>query len=430
MANKIENSPITLTPDRAACKSIPEIPMAVQDAFGSKATVVGQRGRWCGLVLQDGAHVFAWFASGKLVASAVTTKIMFTQTLESDADGRALVIGEPDRLYAVDRSGASRCLGVLADGERASSACWLPGGGIAVALGRSVCIYALHSGRLRPRVRFEATHDEIYGLRCFDDDPSQLTLAAIADDRGSLYAIPSDDQVRVLADWDDLDLADVRMFIDESGRVTWLPDGPTLGAAGDLTRLDGVAEAWATLAAFPLATLSVNPAPELLEGPDLPAPERSLTVTTAPVPDAVIPPSLDRFGPLTAAFIRLLRAGPKREQPDVTMLKLIREGMPVDLRAYVHAWACHVPSHPTVYEYWSAPPRLETAPHLTKLVGQALSIGTFASGEPILARLSGAGSCEVVMIDEEGQLYRYRGLEGFFADLERRKPDDWDWELA
>jgi hypothetical protein len=158
--------------------------------------------------------------------------------------------------------------------------------------------------------------------------------------------------------------------------------------------------------------------------------EAKVEARASMAPDALTPPSLDRLGRWTCALIRMLRAAPQRSAPNMEVLKLIRAGMPHDLRAYVHAWAAHTPNNPAVYEWWMNAPKLETREFVLKHAGESVQLGIFASGEPIVARLGSAGSCEVVMIDEEGIPYRYRGLEGFLMDLHMRAPgkfelDDW-----
>lgn len=433
VANRIPNSPITLRPDRDAWRSIPEVPFAVQDAFGAKAHVVLHRERWRALVPRAPGHVFAWFDGREARATGVTTQMLYGQTLESDDRGRALVIGGAGRsLYAVEPSGVATCLGVLTDGPKIRTACWLRRGGVALAIDREICIYTPDAdGRLRPRLRFVASH-EPSGLRSLPSDDDQVfVVASMYDDRGAIYAIDDEGRVFTLADFDELEMTDVQLFLDETGNRTMLPDGATITMAGGLARIEGLAEAIAECSYAPLTELAGEAAPELEPGPDLAAPDQAtLEVRSSPVPDAGAPPSLDRLAPLTAALIRMLRAAPKRSAPDIEVLKLIRAGMPDDLRAYVHAWAVHDPNNPAVYEFWMDRPRLETREFIREHAGDSVRLGIFASGEPIVARLSGTGRCEVVMIDEEGIPYRYRGLEGFLLDLQTRAPgrfelDDW-----
>lgn len=416
---------ITLTPDRDAWRSLPELPLAVLDAFGPRALVVAQQGRYCALVPNAGRHRFAWFADGRLRSSAVTTSQIYAQTLEHDANGRALVIaGAGEWLYAVDESGAATCLGTLA-ADTTSCACWLPEGRVALELGDSIAVYGPGpAGNLIALQRFDTRLAEVLGLRCIHADAERCVIAAMSDRHGALFVLEAGGVVRVLAEFDDLELADVRIFLDETGKHTLLPEGPLISSNGDPTRVEGLASALASAATLPLAPTSAEPAPPLEPGPDLPAPSSPLVVHVEPVHDAALPPPLERLGTLTRALIRMLRAAPARSEPDAATLQLIRAGMPDDLRAYVHAWACHALSHPAVDEWWLAAPRVDGRPFVRELAGEALSIGTFASGEPILARLASAtSSCEVVMIDEEGVPYRYRGLEGFLDDLRSRAAD-------
>jgi hypothetical protein len=73
-------------------------------------------------------------------------------------------------------------------------------------------------------------------------------------------------------------------------------------------------------------------------------------------------------------------------------------------------------------------PRPITAGFLHELAGDdCIQLGIYASGEPILARVTGDG-CEVLEISEEGELVRYRGLEGFLLHQKLRRADG-DFEL-
>jgi hypothetical protein len=74
-------------------------------------------------------------------------------------------------------------------------------------------------------------------------------------------------------------------------------------------------------------------------------------------------------------------------------------------------------------------PTLVEREFIRKHAGDSIQLGIFASGEPIVARLNSSGSCEVVMIDEEGVPYRYYGLEGFLADLQMRTPNSAKFDL-
>jgi hypothetical protein len=435
VANIIANSPITLTADPDTWATDREVPFAVQDSFGPKASIVSHQGRWRGLVAREGGSVFAWFDGRKLVASGVVTPDGFAQSLESDPKGRALVIGGAGNgcLYAVDPSGAAACLGVLAEGQKIATACWLADGGVAFLLGATLCIYRPDSeGRLRPQVRFESTHCGAWGLRSLPhDNPEVIVLVALEDDRGAIYAITPDARVHTLAAYEKLEFADVRLCLDETGQRMLLPDGPIIANGPSLTEIGGIAEALGVLDALPLVEPFAEPAPEFAEGPDLPAPgpDAVLEVRVEPVADAHVAPKLERLGTLTAALIKMLRAGHARSSADPEILKLIRAGMPVDLRAYVHAWAMYEPKHQTVYEFWMGPPKLVNDEYIRKHTGEALKLGTFASGEPILGCLGGSGYCSVVMIDEEGLPYRYSGIEGFLRDLQMRAPEGAVFEL-
>ncbi|HVI03730.1 MAG TPA: hypothetical protein VM869_33790 [Enhygromyxa sp.] len=436
VVNRIAASPITLSPVPNAWRSIPEVPIAVQDGFGPKAIAVLQRGRWRGLVPRAGASVFAWLDGRELRATRLSTRVTRSQTLESDEAGRALVIGGTgNSLYAVEPSGAATCLGVLPDGETITTACWLPRGGVAMQLGRDLCIHTPGpAARLLPRLRFRAVHPEYSSLRSLPiahDDV--FTIAAMYDDRGAIYAIDDAGRAHILAEFEQLAIADIQLFMDETGYRTMLPDGPTISIDGSLATVDHLEDAIARREQLPEIELSVDPAPELDAGQDLAPPDASeakLEVRVSMPLDALIEPSLDRLGTLTTALIRMLRAAPQRSAPNMEILKLIRSGMPHDLRAYIHAWATHAPLSPAVYEFWMEPPKLESREFIREHAGDAISLGTFASGEPILARLSSSPSCEVVMIDDEGVPYRYRGLEGFLLDLQLRADgafelDDW-----
>jgi hypothetical protein len=321
-------------------------------------------------------------------------------------------------------------------GVRLERACWLPRGGVAVLVDRDICIYTPNAeGRLRPRLRFGALSPEFSALRCLPSSDDQvMVLAAVYDDRGAIYSIDSDGRVHILADFERLAMADVQLFLDETGNRTMLLNGAAITLDANPATVEGIEQAIAQREQLPLAELSVEPAPELEAGPDLPAlGEDAAKVENqqpAMAPDALTQPSLDRLGRLTKALIRMLRAAPERSAPDMEVLKLIRSGMAHDLRAYIHAWAVHAPNNPAVYEFWMATPKLETREFIRKHAGESVQLGIFASGEPIVARMHSAGSCEVVMIDEEGVPYRYSGLEGFLLDLKMRAPgelelDEW-----
>lgn len=432
VVNLIPDSPITLVTDPDTWRSVSDVPIAVLDGFGPKAIAVVDRGRWRALVPRAGASVFAWLDGGEVRASGLTTRVTRGQTLESDESGRALVIGGVgNSLYAVERSGAATCLGVLADGQTITTACWLPGGGVALLLGPDVCIYMPDGdGGLRPRSRFRSVHPNSSSMRSFVIAQHQaFVLAAVYDDRGVFYAIEPDGRASILANFEGLDIADIQLFLEETGYCTMLPDGYTVSAAGMLARIEGLEQAFARREQAPAAEHGGELPPELAAGPDIAAPteeQAKLEIRVAPPPDALTPPSLDRLGQLTAALIRMLRAAPKRSAPNMEILKLIRSGMPHDLRAYVHAWATHAPNNPAVYEFWMAPPKLETREIVRRHTGDAIDLGTFASGEPIAARLQGVGNCEIVMIDDEGLPYHYRGLEGFLLDLQLRASEGFE----
>ena len=140
-------------------------------------------------------------------------------------------------------------------------------------------------------------------------------------------------------------------------------------------------------------------------------------------------PALDKLPPLTRALIKMLRAAEVRPTPLAEVTSLIGKTTPLDLHAYIHAWATYRPNAPAVDEFWLEQPRRITTGHLQKVVRNSIQLGTYASGEPILARtVKGSSRCEVIMIDEEGALSRYRGLEGFLLDLKARAKGD-EFEL-
>ncbi|PRP90313.1 hypothetical protein ENSA5_65600 [Enhygromyxa salina] len=436
MPNLIPGSPVRLEEDSEARRSLPEVPFAVQDAFGAKAQVVLHRGRWSALAKRGGRHAFALFDGEGAKLSAVRTTVLFGQTLEVDAAARSLVIGGSGQLlYAVEPDARARCLGELPAPGRIESACWLPDGGVAFVLGSEIHVHrAAATGELEPALCFRPEMDEIYGLRCLPHPREReiCVIAAAAERDAGLWAVSAAGQVHALARWDDLDLAEVRLCLDETGLRLMLPETATLAVGGGLSRVLGLAQSLRVLDSLP--SVPSEPAPALVEGQTLAAPgaaEAKLEVTVAVAPDAKVAPALDRLGPLTAALIRMLRAGAERTTPDPEVLKLIRANMPVDLRAYVHAWAMYAPTNPTVYEFWAASPQPVTHGFIRELVGDSLQLGIFASGEPIVARRSGSSRCEVMMIEEEGIPCRYRGLEGFLADLQMRASelDDWTFEL-
>jgi hypothetical protein len=132
-------------------------------------------------------------------------------------------------------------------------------------------------------------------------------------------------------------------------------------------------------------------------------------------------PALDKLPPLTRALIKMLRASEVRPTPLAELSSLIDKTTPLDLHAYIHAWATHQPNAPVVDEFWLEQPKRITSGPLHRLARDSIQIGTLASGEPILARPSkGSSRCEVTMIDEEGVPTRYRGLEGFLLILKER----------
>ena len=432
MRNLVTDSPITLTSDPSFWRSQPEVPMVVQDGFSGGEAVV-QGGRWRGLIDGGKQHRFAWVEGGKLVASSLTTPRKFGQSLESDARGRALVLGgQGESIHAVEPPGAATCLGTLAEGKL-GTACWVPGGGVAGTFGDDIVVYAptQDGAGLQPRVRFAAPRRNLSGLRCLPSpDPAVVILGGFAFDDGFLVALGPNDEVRLLADFTGLDLGDIRACLDETGTRTLLPDGAAISTGGGLTKVEGLGPAIEALDRWP----TIEPrgvAPTLTGGGEAQAaPSEPLPPPEAkPAADAAVAPSLARLGRLTAALIKMLRAAPARPSPDASLLALIRPSTPTDVRALIHAWAVHAPNNPTVYEFWMAPPKPDTRPFVRELAGECVGIGIFASGEPILARLAGGDETEVVMIDEEGQPYRYRGLEEFLSDLQMRAPSDSTFEL-
>lgn len=432
MGDESVSSPIAITPQQDAWRTIPEVPASVVDAFGPKAQVVLHRDRWRGLVPRRSGHVFAWLDGKVATATGVRTTSTFYQTLESDERGNALVIGGAgEALFSVAPTGEATALGALPEGVLAMTACWLDDGGVAFASRTGeLFVYAKGEHGLEPRARFAATISEIWGLRALPHRAKRgvQVIAGMADRDGAIYAITPEGVVHELARYSDLDLAEVRLCLDETGNYMLLPEGSSIALGGSLASVDNLDRALLGLGGCP--TLDTQPPPQLGATEAPPMPEQSaIAITIQPAPDAATPPSLDRLGPLTAALIRMLRAAPKRSTPDADLLNSIRSNMPTDLRAYVHAWAVHNPNNPTVYEFWMAAPRVVEHPFIVEQAGESLHLGIFASGEPIVARRGGGGpSTQVVMIDEEGIPYRYSGLEGFLMDLQMRAPDD-DFEL-
>lgn len=434
MNNLVADSPVSLVTDPSFWSRVPEVPFAVDTGFGKGEAVLHQK-IWRGLVEREGKQVFAWVEGNKLMATAMTDARRNGQSLESDAAGRALVIGADSRsLFAVERSGAARCLGVLGEGT-IRVAGWLPDGGVVAVIDEDLCVYgpadADADAVLQPRLRIASNWRHLAGIRSLPSpDPAVLILTGFAFDIGMILAIGPDERVRVLADFEGLGSADIRVCLDETGMRTALPSGPSVSIDGGLARVEGLDAALASLDRFPELETQ---APPTLAASANPQPSASvgevIRAEPKPVADASVPPDLIRLPPLSAALIKLLRDAPQRSEPDPRVLALIREGMPIDLRAYVHAWACYDPNNPTVYEFWMAAPRVEDRAWIREHAGDCLAIGSFASGEPILARHGGGAETQIVMIDEEGQPYRYRGFEGFLADLKMRSPDDSEFEL-
>src|SRR5690606_874477 len=104
----------------------------------------------------------------ELKASGLATNVFFSQSLESDASGRVLVIGgKGESLYAVDGSCNATCLGVLPEDQKIRTACWLPRGGVAALIGSTVAIYTPGpDGRLLARLRFDVKLPDVMGMRC------------------------------------------------------------------------------------------------------------------------------------------------------------------------------------------------------------------------------------------------------------------------
>jgi hypothetical protein len=425
-------SPVRLTVDREAIRLLPEIPDEVVDAFGSKVLVVHQRDRWIGLVPHEGGLRPTRLLEGRLQPSATITTRSFGQLLDTNEAGRTLVVGgQGESLFAIEPDASARCLGVMVDdgwtssGERVRFECaaWLPDGGVAALVGADVCLYAAaDEGPLVPRARLATGMSRPDGVRRI---PGLDVVIVATEDRLSVLALDADVGARELARIDDLALVGVQFFLDETGNRVSLLEGPWIFLDGDAARIDGLEQALAMRAEFPPLPAAESPAPVLIRGEDRPAPSEPPPKVVARVePDALLEPDLRRLWPLTRAVIRMLRSAGRRATPDMEMLKLIRPDMPDDLRAWVHAWATHHPLAPAVDEFWMAPPRPVTEPYLRELAGMAVHLGTYASGEPILARRSTGPSCQVVMIDEEGIPYRYHGIEAFLADLRMRCEED------
>lgn len=423
-------TPIRLIRDRQASRQLPEVPWDVADAFGSKTLVVLQRGRWTALVQHEGEFRLARLVDDGLRVSAKVTAHSFGQLLDTDEHGRTLVVGgKGESLFVVEPDGSARCLGVMTDeawtrGEqhpRFYGATWLADGGVAALLWDDLCIYApTEAGPFEPRSRVVLTG--LAGIQSIRRLPGFDALVIAADDRLLVVALEPDGGVRELARFEDLQMVSVEYCLDETGNRLALLDGPMVFFDGDVGRLEGVDEALAARDQFPLLPAAESPAPVLARGDDRPAPTAELTPkpSAGVQPDALLEPDERRLGSLTRAMIRMLRSATARSAPDMEMLKLIRPGMSIDLRAFVHVWATHSPAAPAVYEFWLAAPRMVTEKRFGKFVGKAIHLGILASGEPVFAQLANGPSYQVVMIDEEGVPYRYRGIEGFLQDLRMR----------
>ncbi|MEM9069824.1 MAG: hypothetical protein AAGE52_15025 [Myxococcota bacterium] len=419
MRNETAGSPISLTTSSAP---IPEVPHRVADAFSPGSTVILQDGRWRGLLKENGL-TFAWFDGARAVATGVRTRVMYGQTLESDADGRALVIGGAgESLFAVDGEGSATSLAALPKDSHATSACWLHDGGVAFVTGSgSLQVHRATEEGLRPVAAVELSLDP-WSFRCAPPIADDVyALIGMADFVGVVLAVDLTGTVYELARFPNLSLGDTRLSLDETGERLLLParDHVNVGG-GDLSIVTGLEEAVSRRSDF--ATRDATVPPVLSPGKAPAAKLAAVDARPAVAPDAAVEPKL-AFGPLTTALIRMLRSAPKRSKPAEDILALIRPGMPTDLRAYVHAWATRSPLSPTVYEFWMASPTLVTREWILDLVGSSLQIGIFASGEPILGRLRNT-SKSIVMIDEEGVPYEYHGLEGFLSDLQMRAPKD------
>jgi hypothetical protein len=341
MRNLVADSPITLTTDHDA--AIPDVPPVVEDAFGRRALATLHRDRWCALIPRDGGHVFAWLGGRSALTTAITTHVTSSQTLESDPAHRALVIaGEGEALYAVEPDGTAHCLGVLPGQARARTACWLAGGGVAIHVGDELQLHVPGAGGgdtapLVPLARIPARTSSLV-MRCLphERDAAIHVLAFMADDRGALLAITHAGDVHTLADFEELDLGDVRLFLDETGDRTQLRDGATLSLGAQPTTVGGIAQALAALDRFPRLAASLPP-PPLVAGPDRDPTGALLELPRTPPAAAARAPALDRLAPLTRALIAMLRSAPAVPTPRPELLQLIRERMPLELRAYLHA---------------------------------------------------------------------------------------------
>ncbi len=424
-------SPIRLTVDSDAVRLLPEIPDEVVDAFGHRIFVVCQRGRWVGLVPHEGGFRLTRLVAERMLSSAVITARSFGQMLDTDEAGRTLVIGgQGESLVSVEPDGSARCLGVMVDDGwtdggsriRFELAAWLKDGVVAAVRG-DLCFYAFAGDEpLVPRWRLATGLAQIDGVRWF---PELDVVLVGAEDVLLVLGLDEDVGARELARLEGLPLVGVQFFLDETGNRVALLEGPWVFLDGRVARLAGLAQALEICEQFLPLPVPQSPAPILLRGEDRPAPGDAPREVVARIePDALQEPSLSRLGPLTRAAILMLRSAPRRPAAEMGLLKLIRPSLPDDLRAWVHAWATHHPSAPAIDEFWLAPPRPVTEAHWTERVGTAIQLGTLASGEPILARRSSDRDSQVVMIDDEGALYRYHGIEGYLADLRMRCMED------
>jgi hypothetical protein len=423
MRNTIPDSPITLEPDPRGWSDVPELPEHVRDAFGRRATIVVHRGRWRALVPHEGGYRFAWLDGRAARLTPVTTQLAFSQTLESDGQHRALVLGATgDRLYAVAPTGAATCLGFPLEGT-ISHACWLADDtGVALVIAGDLCLYT--GTPLAPLVRFPIDRD-VLAIRSLPHIWDHLhAIAVLTDTRILIYAVTAAGAIHQLAAFENIELPDVRLYLDDQGSVRVLAEGQRLAHADGLLVVENLDDTLSALDPYPPVALAPEPAPELVRGDDLAAlPDADALVepTRIPPPDAAVPPALDALPPLTRALIAMLRSRPARPEPVAMTLALIQFDTPLDLRAYLHAWAVHAINSASVSELWLKAPRPSTWGARSGLTGGELELGSLASGEPILA-----DARWITMVDDEGIPRRYAGLEDLLAQLRERADDGFE----
>lgn len=122
-----------------------------------------------------------------------------------------------------------------------------------------------------------------------------------------------------------------------------------------------------------------------------------------PAPGRYTGPRPEARGRFVRAFVAAICAQPQRSEPDAAVEALIVASRDQDMAAYLYAAArIAYMSGLSVYDWWPERPTLQ---------GRRITLGTLASGEPVFFERG-----EVIMIDEEGHRYRYRGLNGFLDE--------------